>query len=51
MGTKGFAYKPLAKKEIGELIRKVLEGQKSVIGKWRGAESGVSSRRGRTMGR
>jgi CheY-like chemotaxis protein len=28
-GIKGFAYKPLAKKDIGELIRKVLDGKKS----------------------
>ena len=26
-GIRGFAYKPLAKKEIGELIRKVLDGK------------------------
>jgi PAS domain S-box-containing protein len=29
-GIKGFAYKPLAKKDIGELIRKVLDGKKSL---------------------
>lgn len=28
-GIRGFAYKPLAKKEIGELIREVLDGKKS----------------------
>ena len=28
-GIKGFAFKPLAKKDIGELVRKILDGKNS----------------------
>jgi signal transduction histidine kinase/ActR/RegA family two-component response regulator len=30
-GIRGFAYKPLAKKEIGELIREVLDGKRAAV--------------------